>query len=133
MNKIIVFALIVFLLIISTACNTNENKPIELLTIEDIINNIKSEGLSIKSIEIPKKLYSTHAKKQAGFEIDMSGDVIFIYEYTNGRTMDKDTVNIHNNLNGVKAKNNPLELSGNNICIIYLKNNKEEYEIEIKY
>lgn len=117
MNKTLRNIFMIFLLMIITACSNNDAFN-QLLTIDDIKNNIQAEGLSIKPINIPKLLYSTRAKNQVGYEIDDSGDEVYLYEFSNKKSLETDKVEIHNNLNLVSYRIPPIEGVGNNIYLI---------------
>jgi len=116
---------------IITSCG-NEGYSYELMTLEKVKNNILDQEVSISIIDIPNEIISTEAENQAGYEIGDSGDRIFIYEYKNNKTMQKDSNKIHNNLNEISLPNTPLIMTAHNVFIIYIKKEKEDYEIENK-
>lgn len=127
--KILTLCLVVLL----TACSNNRNSIQELKTVEKITDNILSQGLLLSLIDIPEEIISTEAVEQVGYEIGDSGDKVFIYEYKdNKKTLQTDSTTIHNNLNRVTQANPPLLINGQNISIIYMKKEKNNYEIENK-
>lgn len=133
MNKkqIVIMIIVIFMLAIVSACS-NKNSNQELKTLNDIKHNIEAEGLSISSIDIPSELISTKAENQAAYEVGNSGDKIFIYEYNDSKILNEDKSKIHNNFNGFSTPNTPIEMVNYNIYMIYLKKDKNVFEIENK-
>ncbi|WP_169506491.1 hypothetical protein [Paenibacillus lemnae] len=102
------------------------------MTLEEVKKNILDQDLSISIIDIPNQIISTEAKKQKGYEIRDSRDKVYIYEYINNEALESDNIKIHNNLNGIPLPNTPIIMTAHNVLVIYIKNEKEEYEIENK-
>ncbi|WP_270168601.1 hypothetical protein [Paenibacillus sp. SYP-B4298] len=130
-NKQMIFKILIIfsLVILLTACGS-KNGDYELMTLEDIKENIQYQELTLLKLDIPYSMISRVAVNQAGYEIGNSGDKIYIYEYKSNEKLKEDKTKIHNNFNGQSIP--PIIMSNYNICLVYMKKDKNEYEIENK-
>ncbi len=119
------------LLSVIAACS-NEEYPDERMTLEQVKNDMLDQALTLSITDIPKEIMSAEAVNQAGFEIGESGDRVFIYEYNSNETLQIDSNMIHNNLYRITLPNSPLIMTNHNVIIVYVKADKDSYDIENK-
>ncbi len=130
-NKQMIFKILIILslVILLTACGS-KNDDYELMTLDDIKENIQYQEFTLLKLDIPYSMISRIAVNQAGYEIGNSGDKIYIYEYKSNKKLKEDKTKIHNYFNGQSIP--PIIMSKYNISLVYMKKDKNEYEIENK-
>lgn|GEM_PF-5526214 len=126
---VILFVFVVLALI--SACSSKQPSQ-QLLSINEVKQSIEAENVLITSIDIPNELKSNAAEVQEGYLIEGSGDKLFIYQYKDHQTLSEDKHKIHNQLNEFTTLNPLIQMTKSNMYMIYVKMDKDAYDIENK-
>lgn len=111
---------------------TDTNRTEKWLTINDIKNNIRMEGLSISRIQLPENLSSSKVANQEGYEINGTKDLLYIYEFEDKKAMQAAIRDLQNNVRKLEPNNNIKQITGKNIFVVYVKHDENEFETENK-